>query len=98
MPEVTKETRIPSMLVWSSAVPVKAVPKSPPCILSKALAGKLFNDEHVSQAPKNTLPLEVSISGKMVNDEHLDHVNVKLVPLDVSTSGKMVNDEHLFHA
>ena len=98
MPEVTRETRIPSMLAWFSAVPVKAVPRLPPCILSKALNGKLVNDGHVSQAPKNTLPLEVSISGKLVNDEHLDHVNVKSIPLEVSISGKLVNDEHQFHA
>ena len=41
MPDVTSDTRMLSMLVWVSAVFVNASVKSPPFILSKALAGKL---------------------------------------------------------
>ena len=44
MPEVTKETNIPSMLASDKLVLVKASVKSPPLILSKALAGKLVNE------------------------------------------------------
>ena len=50
MPDVTSETRMPSMLVWSSAVFLKALAKSPPLILSKALAGKLVSDVQLYHA------------------------------------------------
>ena len=45
MPDVTSDTRMLSMLVWVRAVPVNASVKSPPFILSKALAGKLVRLE-----------------------------------------------------
>ena len=98
MPDVTKETKIPSMLVWSSAVLRKADVKSPPLILSKAFAGKLVSDEHLYHAAWKSVPLEVSINGKLVSDEQLCHATEKLVPLDVSINGKLVSDEHLYHA
>ena len=74
MPDVTKETKIPSMLVWSSAVSRKAAAKLPPLILSKALAGKLVSDEQSRHAEVKRVPLEVSINGKLVSDEHSYHV------------------------
>ena len=69
MPDVTSETRMPSMLVWSSAVLRKAAAKLPPLILSKALAGKLVSDEQLCHAEEKLVPLEVSINGKLVSDE-----------------------------
>ena len=44
IPDVTRDTRIPSMLASDKLVLVKASVKSPPLILSKALAGKLVSD------------------------------------------------------
>ena len=41
IPDATSDTNTLSMLVWVRAVPVNASVKSPPFILSKALAGKL---------------------------------------------------------
>ena len=65
---------MPSMLVWSSAVLMKADVKSPPLILSKAFAGKLVSDEQLRHAKPKSVPLEVSINGKLVSDEQLFHV------------------------
>ena len=61
------------MLVWLSAVPMKAFVKSPPLILSKALAGKLVSDEQPYHALEKFSPLEVLIDGKLVSDEQLSH-------------------------
>ena len=73
IPDVTNETRMPSMLVWSSAVLRKALPKSPPLTLSKAFAGKLVSDEQPLHAKRKLVPLEVSINGKLVSDEQPRH-------------------------
>ena len=81
------------MLVWSSAVLVKAFVKSPPLTLSKALAGKLVSDEQLYHARLNVVPLEVSINGKLVSDVQPSHAYEKVVPLDVSINGKLVSDE-----
>ena len=86
------------MLVWSSAVLRKALPKSPPLMLSKALAGKLVSDEQLFHADRKSVPLEVSINGKLVSDEQLRHAEEKLVPLEVSINGKLVSDVHSYHA
>ena len=86
------------MLVWSSAVLVKAPAKLPPLILSKALAGKFVSDEQSRHALEKLVPLDVSINGKLVSDEHLYHAAGKSVPLDVSINGKLVSDEQLDHA
>ena len=86
------------MLVWSSAVLRKADVKSPPLILSKALAGKLVSDEQVYHARLKSVPLDVSINGKLVSDEQRFHATKKSVPLDVSINGKLVSDEQLYHA
>ena len=86
------------MLVWSSAVLLKAFVKSPPLILSKALAGKLVSDVQVCHATLKLVPLDVSINGKLVSDEQLRHATLKLVPLEVSINGKLVSDEQLYHA
>ena len=61
------------MLVWLSAVPMKAFVKSPPLILSKALAGKLVSDEQPCHAPGKAVPLEVLIKGKLSSDEQPRH-------------------------
>ena len=98
MPDVTKETKIPSMLVWSSAVLRKADVKSPPLMLSKALAGKLVSDVHLYHARLKLVPLDVSINGKLVSDVHLYHAAKKSVPLEVSINGKLVSDEQPRHA
>ena len=86
------------MLVWSSAVLRKAFVKSPPLILSKALAGKVVSDEQLYHAKPKSVPLEVSINGKLVSDEHLYHAARKSVPLEVSINGKLVSDEQSRHA
>ena len=65
---------MPFMLVWLSAVPMKADVKSPPLILSKAFAGKLVSDEQPYHALEKFSPLEVLIKGKLVSDEQLRHV------------------------
>ncbi len=61
------------MLVWFSAVLRKAFVKSPPLILSKAFAGKLFSDEQPYHAARKFSPLEVSIDGKLSIDEQPYH-------------------------
>ena len=85
------------MLVWSSAVLVKAFVKSPPLTLSKALAGKLVSDGQPSHAELKSVPLEVSISGKLVSDVQKRHAELKSVPLEVSINGKLVSDVQLYH-
>ena len=56
------------MLVWLSAVPMKADVKSPPLIVSKAFAGKLVSDEQLRHASRKVVPLDVLIKGKLVSD------------------------------
>ena len=46
MPDVTRDTRMLSMLVCVRAVLVNALVKFPPLTLSKALAGKLVRLVH----------------------------------------------------
>ena len=86
------------MLVWSSAVLVKANVKSPPLTLLKALAGKLVSDGQPRHARAKVVPLDVSINGKLVSDVQLVHAKPKSVPLDVSINGKLVSDVQLAHA
>ena len=50
MPDVTRETRMLSMLVWFRAVLVNAFLKSPPLTLSKALAGKFVRMMQLNHA------------------------------------------------
>ena len=66
MPDATRETRMLSMLVCVSAVFVNASVKSPPFMLSKALAGKLVRLEQLYQALPKSVPADVSIRGKLV--------------------------------
>jgi len=80
MPDATRETRMLSMLVCVSAVFVNASVKSPPFILSKALAGKLVRLVHLRQAPLKLVPADVSIRGKLVRLEQSYQVWLKLVP------------------
>ncbi len=61
------------MLVSSSAVPMKAFVKSPPLIVSKALAGKLVSDEQKRHASGKVVPLDVLIKGKLVSDVQPRH-------------------------
>jgi len=90
MPDVTRETRMLSMLVCVSAVFVNASVKSPPFTLSKALAGKLVRLEQLRQARSKLVPEDVSIKGKLVRLEQFSHALAKLVPADVSIKGKLV--------
>ena len=89
---------MPFMLVWSRFVLRKAFVKSPPLILSKAFAGKLFSDEQLYHAAEKLVPLEVLIKGKLVSDEQPCHAPEKPVPLEVSIKGKLYSDEQLRHA
>ena len=89
---------MPSMLGRSSAVPLKAYSRSPPLILSKALAGKLVSDEQPCHAEEKSVPSEVSIDGKLSSDEQPNHAEEKVVPLEVSIKGKLSSDEQLRHA
>ena len=73
IPDVTRDTRIPSMLASDKLVLVKASVKSPPLILSKALAGKLVNEVQSRHARPKIVPLDVSISGKLVNEVQSYH-------------------------
>ena len=73
MPEVASDTRILSIDSCDRLVSVKASVKSPPLILSKALAGKLVNEVQLSHAKLKRVPLEVSINGKLVSDEQSRH-------------------------
>ena len=73
IPDVTRDTRIPSMLASDKLVLVKASVKSPPLILSKALAGKLVNELQLRHADLKLVPLDVSIGGKLVNEVQLYH-------------------------
>ena len=98
IPDVTIDTRMLSMLVWVSAVPINASPKLPPFILSKALAGKLVRLVQLFQARKKRVPEDVSIRGKLVRLEQRSHANVKSVPDDVSIGEKLVRLGQSCHA
>jgi len=80
MPDATSDTRMLSMLVSVSAVFVNASVKSPPFILSKALAGKLVRLLQLYQAKLKRVPADVSIRGKLVRLEQSYQVWLKLVP------------------
>jgi len=71
MPDATSDTRMLSMLVWVSAVFVNASVKSPPFILSKALAGKLVRLSQSRQVWTKLVPEDVSIRGKLARLEQL---------------------------
>ena len=73
MPDATRETRMPFMLVWSRFVLRKAFMKLPPLIPSKAFAGKLVSHEQPYHALEKFSPLEVLIDGKLVSDEQPCH-------------------------
>jgi hypothetical protein len=73
IPEVTSDTRILSIDSCERLVLVKARVKSPPLILSKALAGKLVNEAQSRHAALKLVPLDVSINGKLVNELQLYH-------------------------
>ena len=98
MPDVTRETRMLSMLVWVRAVFVNASVKFPPLTLSKAFAGKLVRLEQSLHAPKKLLPEDVSIRGKLVRLVQPNHALVKSVPADVSIRGKLVRPVQLNQA
>ena len=66
IPDATSDTRMLSMLVWVSAVFANASLKSPPFILSKALAGNLVRLEQPYHACRKLVPADVSIRGKLV--------------------------------
>ena len=66
IPDATSDTTTLSMLVSVRAVLVKASVKSPPLILSKALAGKLVRLVQFCQAREKSVPDDVSMSGKLV--------------------------------
>ena len=98
IPDVTRETRMLSMLVCVSAVFLNAEVKFPPLTLSKALAGKLVRLLQSNQAAKKLVPAEVSIRGKLVRLLQLYQATLKLVPEDVSISGKLVRLLQLYQA
>ena len=98
IPDVTSDNRMLSMLVCVRAVFVNAPVKSPPLILSKALAGKLVRLLQLLQAAKKLVPAEVSIRGKLVRLLQLYQATLKLVPADVSISGKLVRLVQLYQA
>ena len=75
MPDVTRDTRMLSMLVWVSAVLLNASINRPPLTLSKALAGKLVRLRHLSHALVKSVPEEVSIKVKLVRLEQLLHAS-----------------------
>ena len=93
IPDATSDTNTLSMLVWVSAVFVNASVKSPPFILSKALAGKLVRLEQPYHALAKSVPADVSMSGKLVRLVQFRHASRKLVVEDVSMSGKLVRLE-----
>ena len=86
------------MLVWVSAVFANASVKSPPLILSKALAGKLVRLLQLYQAREKLVPEDVSIKGKDVRLLQSRQAMLKLVPADVSIGGKLVRLEHFHQA
>ena len=98
MPDATRETRMLSMLVWVRAVLANSDLKSPPLILSKALAGKLVRPVQPYQAKLNLVPEDVSMSGKLVRLVQPNHACLKSVPEDVSIKGKLVRPVQFFQA
>ena len=94
MPDVTRDTRMLSMLVCVSAVLLNAPLKFPPFILSNSPAGIVVRLLHLNQADLKLVPEDVSMSGKLVMLEQSSHASRKLVPEDVSMSGKLVRLEH----
>ena len=93
IPDATSDTRMLSMLVWVRAVLANAELKSPPLILSKALAGKLVRPVQPYQAKLNLVPEDVSMSGKLVRLVQPNHACLKSVPEDVLMSGRLVRLE-----
>ena len=98
IPDATSDTRMLSMLVWVRAVMANAEVKSPPLILSKALAGKLVRLEQPSHALAKSVPADVSIRGKLVRLVQPRQVWLKVVPADVSIRGKDVRLVQSYHA
>ena len=98
MPDATSDTRMLSMLVSVRAVLVNASVKSPPFILSKALAGKLVRLVQLSHALAKSVPADMSMSGKLVRLAQYPQARLKSVPADVSMSGKLVRLEQANHA
>ena len=90
MPDVTRDTRMLSMLVCVRAVLVNASVKSPPFTLSKMFAGKLVRLVQPRQVWLKLVPADVSIRGKLVRLSHLYQAALKLVPDEVSIRGKDV--------
>ena len=66
MPDVTRDTRMLSMLVCVSAVFVNASVKSPPFTLSNSPAGIVVRLVQYCQARSKLVPADVSMSGKLV--------------------------------
>ena len=73
IPDATSDTRMLSMLVSVRAVFANALVKSPPFILSKALAGKLVRLEQLYHAAPKSVPADVSMRGKLVRLEQPSH-------------------------
>ena len=96
MPDATSDTRMLSMLVWVSAVPLNASGKFPLFTLSKALAGKLVRLVQFCQVCLKLVPEDVSIRGKLVRLLQLYQAKEKLVPEDVSMGGKLVRLVQLY--
>jgi len=90
IPDATSDTRMLSMLVSVRAVFANALVKSPPFILSKALAGKLVRPVQLNQAWEKLVPAEASIKGKLVRSVQESQALLKSVPAEVSIRGKLV--------
>ena len=73
MPDATSDTRMLSMLVWVRAVSVNASVKSPPFILSKALAGNVVRLVQPYHDLSKSVPADMSIRGKLVRLEQFCH-------------------------
>ena len=90
MPDVTRETRMLSMLVWVSAVFLNASAKFPPFTLSNSPAGIVVRLVQPRQAALKLVPDEVLIRGKLVRLLQPRHVWVKSIPDEVLIRGKLV--------
>ena len=70
MPEVTSETKIPSMLASVRFVFSKVRLRSPLFILSKRFNGKLASDVQFFHVLSKLVPFDVSSNGKLVSELH----------------------------
>ena len=98
IPEVTRETKIPSMLASFRLVSSKQALNLLSFTLSKALAGNIVREGQLRQVLVKSAPFEKSSKGKLIRDVQLSHADLNSIPLEVSITGKLIIEAQSHHA